>query len=155
MLMDIAFFIMSAVFIDFVGYWLHRWAHKKHSPLFRPHMTHHLKNYPPKAVISEEYRSSKSDSLAIWFIPFGILYTAFIIGLGIPHQIAIFSGGAIVASISSWLHDETHLANSIVWRKKIFRDAAVRHHAHHFKMRRNYGVITDVWDRIFRTRKRE
>lgn len=146
-------FIASAVFVDFIGYWLHRLAHHPRSPLYGPHMTHHVVNYPPRSFFSSEYRSSRSDSLALWFAPFGALYVIAVLLLGLPHPWAIISGGATVAILSSLTHDLTHISGSIVWRRKWLLGIAVRHHTHHFKMRRNFGVLVPWWDDIFRTRR--
>ena len=97
MLSAVLYFLASAIFVDFVGYWLHRWSHRPWSPLHRPHMTHHVINYPPRSFFSSKYRSAGSDSLAIWFAPFGVIYAATILLLGVPHAIPILLGGALVA----------------------------------------------------------
>lgn len=147
-------FIGSAVFVDLVGYWLHRWSHRPTSPLYRAHMTHHLKNYPPKRVIGDgPYISAGSDSLAIWFAPFGIIYAAVVLLTGMPHPTAILLGGALVAILSSLVHDLSHVSNSIVWRSRLTLGMAVRHHTHHFKMGRNFGILWDGWDRVWGTRR--
>lgn len=146
-------FLASAAVVDLAGYWLHRWAHRPSSPLHRAHMTHHVVNYPPKAFFSTKYRSARSDSLAIWFAPFGLAYATAVILLGIPHPVPILLGGAAVAVLSSVLHDLTHISGSMVWRTYGFRGIAVRHHSHHFKMGRNFGILFPWWDVLFRTRR--
>lgn len=146
-------FVLSAVFVDLVGYFLHRWAHRPTSPLYRAHMTHHVVNYPPKAFFSTKYRSSRSDGLAIWFAPFGLVYSIAVLISGIPHPWTILLGGATVAVISSIAHDLTHIGGSIMWKWKILKGVAIRHHTHHFKMGRNFGIITPLWDVLFRTRR--
>lgn len=149
----VLWFLASAIFVDLVGYWLHRWAHHPGSPLYRPHMTHHLVTYPPARVVaSGRYASSGADSLALWFAPFGVVYTAAVLCSGMPHPVPILAGGAIVAALNSVLHDLTHVSGSIVWRWPWLLGIAVRHHAHHFKMGRNFGILSDVWDRAFGTR---
>ena len=146
--------MLSAAFVDLLGYWLHRLSHKKWSPLYKPHMTHHVINYPPQSVMSKTYRSSRIDSLAIWFLPFGIVYIIAVVLLKAPHPHMIIAGGATVALLSSIIHDATHVERSFVWQHKFFKNCAIRHHAHHFKMRRNYGILTGLWDQIFQTRRR-
>lgn len=150
----IFWFMGSAVLVDLIGYWLHRWAHRPTSPLYRAHMTHHLVNYPPRKAVGEgKYVSAGSDSLAIWFAPFGIVYAAVVLLLNLPHPAAILLGGAAVALVSSLLHDAVHISGSYVWRWRPLLGVAVRHHTHHFKMGRNFGICTDIWDRLFRTRR--
>lgn len=154
MIESIVFFLVSATFVDLVGYWLHRWAHSPSSPLHRPHMTHHVRNYPPGRFFSQRYERSGSDSLALWFAPFGVVYVALILLLGLPHPIAMIAGGATVAVLSSVLHDLSHVGGSVAWRWRIFRAGALHHRTHHSKMRRNYGIILSCWDRLFGTRWR-
>lgn len=154
MVAAVVWFLVSAVFVDHAGYWLHRWAHRKSSgPMYRAHMTHHVVNYPPAAFFSQRYRSSRADSLAVWFAPFGLAYGGLWWLLGLPHLWAVLAGGGTVALLSSAVHDMTHISQSLVWRWRATMGMAVRHHSHHFKMGRNFGVLTDLWDRIFRTRR--
>ena len=154
MLGIVGWFLGSALFTDFIGYWLHRWAHRKGSPLFRAHMTHHLTNYPPKAVLTPKYHTSGSDSLVIWFAPFLVAYLVIMYIVPAVNFWPAALGAMMVALLSSLIHDATHVSGSFVWRRKSFLGAAVRHHAHHFKMRRNYGILIPTWDVIFKTRKR-
>lgn len=153
MVATILWFLASAAFVDLVGYWLHRWAHRKGSPLHRAHMTHHVVNYPPRSFFSKRYRSSRADSLALWFAPFGAAYAAAVLLLGAPHPWAMIAGGLTVAVLSSVLHDLTHIQGSIAWRWRILGGIAARHHAHHFKMGRNFGILVPCWDVLFGTRR--
>lgn len=152
MVAAVLWFLASAAFVDFVGYWLHRWAHRKGSPLYRPHMTHHVVNYPSKAFFSSRYRSSRSDSLALWLAPFGAIYAVTILLVGAPHPWAMVLGGSVVAFLSAVSHDLTHISKSVVWRKRWLLGIAVRHHRHHFKMGLNFGILVPWWDWAFRTR---
>ncbi len=153
MLAAILWFFASALFVDFAGYWLHRWAHRPGSPLYRPHMTHHVINYPPRSFFSTRYKSAGSDGLAIWFAPFGLVYALAIFLLDAPHPWAMLLGGAMVAVFSSKAHDLTHISGSIMWKRRQFAGIAVRHHVHHFKMGRNFGILVPWWDGIFGTRR--
>lgn len=152
-LKNLLLFILSAGFVDFVGYWLHRWSHAKWSPLFKPHMTHHVKNYPPKKFTTDKYISSGADSLIIWFAPFGLLYLLTIVIFNIPSPIFVIAGGLLSAIVSAVLHDLSHLNNSIAY--KLFPKAVNNHKIHHSHMRKNYGVITDCWDRLFFSKRKE
>ncbi len=151
MLATIIWFLASALVVDLAGYWLHRWAHRPGSHLYRAHMTHHVVNYPPRRFFSKRYQSSNGDSLVLYFAPWLIGYC--VLALLLPCSVAIIAGAFAVAFLSSVVHDLTHLSNSIVWRWRVLKGIAVRHHTHHFKMGRNFGVLTDLWDRVFRTRR--
>ena len=152
MLGTIGWFFGSALLTDLIGYWLHRWAHRKGSPLFQAHMTHHLVNYPPKSVVSSSYRPSGSDSLAIWFAPFLLLYLWILWILPGAHFWAAALGSLVVAGLTALVHDFSHISRSFAWQWP-FIGVSVRHHAHHFKMRRNFGILFPSWDVIFKTRK--
>lgn len=149
----ILWFLGSAVLVDLIGYWLHRWSHRPGSPMYRAHMTHHVENYPPRMFFSRSYRSSGRDGLAIYFAPFAVLYVLLVVLSGVPHPMAILAGGAGIALASSVAHDLTHISNSAAWRWRILRGIAVRHHTHHFKMGRNFGILVGAWDTLFRTRR--
>lgn len=144
----IAWFLLSAAFVDLVGYWLHRWAHRPSSPLYRPHMTHHVVKYPPKRFTTTVYESSGVDSLAIWFAPFGIAYGVLILLAGLP-AVPILLGGAVTALLNSLLHDLSHVEGSVAWR--FLPGLCERHRTHHRKMGRNFGILSSAWDRLFRT----
>ena len=153
MLQAVLLFVGSALFVDLVGYWLHRWAHHTSSgPLYRAHMTHHTVQYPPRNVLSERYRSSGWDSLAIWFGPVLLLYCLLLLLADIEPW-ATLPGAAFVAILSSVAHDLTHVRGSIAWRWRILKGIAVRHYTHHYKMGRNFGVLLPWWDVIFHTRR--
>ncbi len=153
MLVALAWFLGSAMIADLAGYWLHRWAHKPRSPLFRAHMTHHLVNYPPSRVTSSKYQTSGSDSLVLWFAPFLGTYLLILAALPVVSFWPAALGAITIAALSSAAHDLTHLTGSPVWRWPFLRGIAVRHHSHHFKMHRNLGILFSFWDVIFGTRK--
>lgn len=114
-------------------------------------MTHHVTNYPPQRFFSERYRSSGVDGLAIWFAPFGAIYVAAVLLSGIPHPTVILLGGALVIVSSSLVHDGAHMSRSWAWTWPATRGIALRHLTHHRRMGRNFGILTDVWDRLFGT----
>jgi sterol desaturase/sphingolipid hydroxylase (fatty acid hydroxylase superfamily) len=147
----IIWFVISMLTADLIGYWLHRWAHRPRSPLHRPHMTHHVRNYPPRSFLSRKYQASGSDSLALWFVPFGIVYVVLVIVLGLPHPVAIIAGGALTAVLSSVVHDLSHVEESLVWRVGPLRWLGRWHRIHHSKMGRNFGILLTLWDRLFGT----
>lgn len=145
-------FFASWVLVDLIGYWLHRWAHQPGSPLYRSHMTHHVVNYPSRSFMSDGYRSSGNDSLAVWFAPFFMLYcVGAVLALGWPGAVPALAGAIPPAVINTVIHDLTHIRGSIAWRWPYLRNLSLAHYAHHRNMRRNFGVATLLWDRIFRT----
>ncbi len=151
----ILWFLGSAVLVDLIGYWLHRAAHRPWSgAMHRAHMTHHVRNYPPREVTSDRYRSSRAASLAIWLAPFFVIYSVAAFAVGVPHPWAVVAGAGLTAAASSVIHDLTHVSGSIAWRWPMLLGPAVRHHAHHFKMGRNFGIVVTWWDDLFRTRVR-
>jgi len=152
MFIFITAFFISWISVDFIGYWLHRWSHIESSPLYKRHMTHHIKNYPARNFISKNYRSSGSDSLAVWFAPFLVIYCSFFFII-LPDSLALMiSLGAIPpAFLSTAIHDLTHLKGSFIWRHKKLEHLAVGHYAHHRNMRKNFGITSFFWDRIFKT----
>lgn len=153
MIEAVLWFIGSAALVDLIGYWLHRWAHRPSSgPLYRAHMTHHVVNYPPKSVLSESYRSSGWDSLAIWFGPVLLLYAGLLL-LADVHPWATLPGAIFVAVLSSVAHDLSHVRKSVGWRWRVLRGVTLRHYVHHFKMGRNFGILVPWWDGIFGTRR--
>ncbi len=152
MLVAFICFLASMAFVDFAGYWLHRLAHRPKNPLHKSHMTHHLKNYPPKQFFSTKYKTSGGDNLAIWLAPFGILYAIAILFFNIPHPVAILTGGGIIAGLNAMIHDLSHIENSIAWKWPILQSISKRHRIHHSKMRNNFGVIFSGWDVLFSTR---
>lgn len=111
-------------------------------------MTHHLVAYPPRAITSQRYLSSGGDSLVIWFAPFAIVYVLLVLLVGLP-AIPILAGGGIVALLNSALHDMMHVEGSLISR--IMPAATARHRWHHRRMRRNFGILSSAWDRLFGT----
>ena len=147
-------FLCSAVLTDLAGYWLHRMIHQRWSgPMYRAHMTHHLVLYPPGKMFSERYQSAGWDSLALWFSPFFVLLVGGYFLLGGPHPWVAAAGALASAMASSYAHDMTHIRGSFMWRWFGWtKDISVRHHTHHYKMRKNYGILVPWWDVMFRTR---
>lgn len=146
-------FFVSWIFVDFIGYWLHRWSHVSSSPLYKRHMTHHIKNYPARKFLStKEYRSSGSDSLAFWFAPFFIFYCIMSLLLfQFSTATAIIIGAIPPSVLSVVIHDMTHVQNSFIWKHIRFRYLVRGHYAHHRNMRKNFGITSYIWDRIFFT----
>ena len=143
-------FFLSLVFVDLAGYWLHRWAHVKGSPFYRPHMVHHVRVYPPRRFLSESYETSGGGNLLLWFGPVLVLYVS-LLWLLLPWPMALTGtvGGVIPGIVSSLVHDATHIRGSWVWRR--LGPLAEMHEVHHRRMRTNLGIVHFGWDRVFGT----
>ncbi len=146
----VTWFLLSAIITDLIGYWLHRWAHRPGSPLYRPHMTHHVTNYPAGDFTSETYRGAGRDSLAIWLTPFGLVY-ALLVLLACPHPWAALAGSTAIMVLSSELHDGSHVADSVTRQFCFLSRLVKRHLVHHSRTDRCFGILTGVWDRLFAT----
>lgn len=153
MVAAIVAFIISAILVDLIGYWLHRLAHRPIAGrLYAAHMVHHVDRYPPNNFISERYRPSGGiDSLVIWFLPFGLLYVAAAWLLDLPQLTMIVAGGLTVAIANSVMHDMSHVGGSFIWTRKLFASLGRRHRTHHRKMGKNFGILFGIWDHLFRT----
>lgn len=145
-------FFSSLVFADLVGYWLHRWAHVKGSPFYRPHMVHHVRVYPARRFLSDTYETSGGGNLLLWFGPVLVLYVA-LLWLFLPWPMATVAtvAGVIPGIVSALVHDATHVRGSWVWRR--FPRLARMHEVHHRRMGTNLGISHFGWDRAFGTRR--
>lgn len=154
MLLDIlAVLVFGMFFGEFIGYWIHRLLHVKWTgPLYRAHMAHHLKAYPPGDLFSLQYRTVGFESTTYRFIVAGV-------GLAILFFIFTplwFSGPmafcmAFLGWLNSYIHDSTHVAGHPLERFPLFNRLRALHVIHHIDMSKNYGIITFVNDRLFKT----
>ena len=146
-------FFLSLAFVDLAGYWLHRWAHVKGSPFYRPHMVHHVRVYPPRRFLSDSYETSGGGNLFLWFGPVLVIYVT-LLWLLLPWPMATVAtvGGVIPGIVSSLVHDATHVEGSWIRRRLPF--LADVHRVHHRRMKTNMGIVHPLWDMVFRTWRR-
>lgn len=165
--------VMSIVFTEFVGYWLHILLHSEKLPwLSRNHMIHHLKDYGPhKKMHRDHYVNSGEGRANIlgtgleWMIPVVLitattLFTLSLFGVSLVYQ-AIFTGTAMVWGhfLFGTMHSAMHLNN--FWMTKVpglrgwYREVRKLHDFHHLqisedgRMLTNYGICFFWFDRLF------
>lgn len=141
-----------------IGWFIHWMMHQNWSGrLYKSHMTHHLNRYPPKDLLSEEYRDAGSDSglfvfvpiITIGLAPVGIL----LYFLGVPWTSLLATGTclSLVGVAHDVIHTAFHIRGSWLERFKWFRVLRARHFLHHRNMRKNLGILFYGWDHVLRT----
>jgi sterol desaturase/sphingolipid hydroxylase (fatty acid hydroxylase superfamily) len=139
-----------------VAHWVvhQRWAGR----LYRSHMNHHLKQYPPNDLLSEKYRWAGKDDTTIIFIPpitlFFLLYGALLWQLGVPWIVfpVILVEAILVGALHDWIHIASHIQCHWLLRYRWFQRLRALHFIHHAgDMRKNMGIIWFGWDRVFGT----
>lgn len=150
---------ISFVVISLFGYWTHRFLHSSMSgALYRSHMTHHLRLYPPSDYMSiDEYRDPGNDNTAHIFLMLGLPLLAVPVGLllfhiiGWPVFITIAISTLIFGGLHNYLHDRFHIEKT--WMRKYywFQKLIWLHFIHHCEMGTNYGIYFFLFDRLFKT----
>lgn len=144
-----------------LGYVVHWAIHQKWAgKAYRSHRAHHIDLYPPGRLVSDEYRDAGSKS-TVWtfllaFSPLMLLPIIF----WATGVIAWFQAAAaltamiVVGLINDVVHDSFHVVRHPLARF-IPRFAALRsrHFVHHHNMKRNFGIFSFTWDRLFGTFK--
>lgn len=140
------------------GWFVHWIMHQRWSGrLYRSHMTHHVKLYPPSNFLSETYRDAGADNGSFVFFP-AVALPCLIGGLllfwaGV--DLVTLGGVAMTAIGLGFVHDYFHTAFHLehTWlnRFKWFQELRRKHLIHHRRVKTNLGVITFVWDKVFRS----
>jgi sterol desaturase/sphingolipid hydroxylase (fatty acid hydroxylase superfamily) len=139
------------VAVSFFGYWVHRALHAPWSGVVhRGHMRHHLDLYPPGRLVSPRYDHARwwESGTFLFAPPLAIVVVAALLA-GAPWYAAAAMLG--FALLSDAVHDGFHLDRPGLQRFAAYRRLRGAHFAHHLNMRRNYGILTLVWDRLFGT----
>lgn len=156
LLQFVAAFVGSIVMGQIIHMYIHtKWA----GPFHRSHMVHHLKAYPPGRLITDEYVSAGWNSTVYAFVCAAIPPVAIIITLCLLSVISVQTTIVIVVAmllasyVHDVIHDSFHVRNHWVSRiaPRWYSDARHRHFVHHVNMRRNFGIVTAVFDRAFGT----
>lgn len=132
-----------------VGHLFHMAIHRRWAgPLYRAHMDHHIKQYPPSRLVSDKYLAAKwYNSGALLFTPPLLAVMALALWLGASW---VFCGVLIAFAVSNdWLHDQFHCNRPWLERSAWYRQMRVQHFQHHWNMKTNYGIVTNFWDAIF------
>lgn len=117
-------------------------------------MAHHLKMYPPSNFSSDVYRGTGKDSSLIFFIIalIPLIILLIIIGLLINYVPAMIAGIVTLVLnglLHNYIHDSFHINKSWVRRFSSFQRLEKLHYIHHANMRKNFGIFTFYWDRLF------
>jgi len=161
MLSILALIFIAIVLATFIGHMIHWALHKRWSGRFYTgHMEHHLEHYPPWSLISQKYKMPKwHHSGPALFTPAFLIIVAVAGGLtwllSLPLVLMVTSGVTILAFglLNDVVHDAFHLEKSWMHQIPGFDKMRARHFLHHHNMRKNFGIVTFVWDRVFRTLK--
>lgn len=149
------------LFINLFGYCTHRWLHSKYSWKFGDsHMAHHQKLYPVEDFTSDEYRSAGKDSTLLFFIVVAIPIIAVPIVLCFLGIVSILTTILSIVQMIFWgwlhnyMHDAFHLNNHILSKiplvKIWFEHLKKIHFIHHVgDMKKNYGIFSFLFDRLF------
>lgn len=171
--------LVSIIFTELVGYFLHQLLHSERiSWLSKSHMIHHLKDYGPRdSMRRDEYLSGARKRTSVvgigleWVVPSAVIYSImigfmFLIGVSWWLQLIAVATSIFWAYLMfNYLHDAMHLTNFWMLRVPLlsswFKKARRRHDIHHKnlsdegRMNRNFGICFFVMDRLFGTLEKE
>lgn len=160
MLSFVLTFAFSLAFASFVGYWVHRSLHKPWAgPLYRAHLQHH-DLYPPGDLVSDEYRDAKWYNRGVsLFTPvflaivlvFGVVAKFFGVPFGEYGTFVVTL--ALYGLVNDWMHDKQHLRKHWFHSMPFAKKARAAHLRHHGDVQVNYGIISNEWDKLFKTHK--
>lgn len=139
MLAALTGFVAAAVVATFVEYWGHRLMHMG-SVLRKKHAGHHQRGTGQGWL--REFRDYVVPSMSIAWI--GFLHS-------IPAGIGFLSGAVLYGAWAAYSHQLQHeRPNQVFWMVQPVH--AVHHY--HREWHHNFGITTDVWDRVFGTFRR-
>lgn len=141
-----------------VGYLTHWVMHQPWAGrVNRAHMTHHVRLYPPKALLSDVYKSAGKDDGLLIFVPaitaaMGLWAGAvWLLGAAWWNLVVIAVVGVSVGWLHNYVHEGFHIRGFWMERFGWFRRVRALHWLHHWNMRKNLGICWFGWDRVFRT----
>ncbi len=135
--MLVAVFALALVLSSFVEYWVHRLAHVG-IVLKERHWTHHQENAADSWLRG-------SVQLMLGILPW-TGWTGFPFGIAIG--LVVLAAQVLYMALAVYAHELQH-----VYPDQVFWMKCPIHHVHHDEGRvhENFGLVTDVWDRIFGT----
>lgn len=131
-------FVVAIVFGSLVEYVVHRLMHARIF-LYKIHAQHHQLGQGQGWLL--EFKDYLLPGLAILWL--GFLYS-------IPAGLAFAAGCTAYAAMAAYAHQVQHEKPELVfWMPRPV------HHLHHSKKmwHHNFGILVDVWDRVFGTYK--
>lgn len=153
--------LVTYLLTSLLGYVVHWAIHKPWAGrAYRAHRAHHIVLYPPGKLISDTYLSAGHQSTVYTFLlAFAPLLLIPIVlwAVGwftLAHAaVAVLAMGA-VGLLNDLIHDSFHVRDH--WLSKVipgYQRMRQLHFVHHVNMRRNFGIYSFIWDRIFGTLK--
>jgi hypothetical protein len=126
-------------------------------PMWKVHMYHHWKVYPPKRFLSREYQNDKPGRTRLGSVAHdGPLYFGIVgnvamlhaLGLVDPVGVAVcVATYAFVGSFANWLHHTFHIEGHWIERYVYFHDLRALHYTHHQgTAKHNYGFLDFTGD---------
>lgn len=156
--MVVLYLLLAYLFTTFFGYVVHKAFHKPWmGRAYKAHMNHHLKQYPPNDFYSDKYRSAGKDNTVYLFILaflpilFTIKLLMYLSILTAPVGVAMLAVMIGVGLLHNYIHDAFHLNKTFLRKFKFFKRLEKLHYIHHIDMRKNLGIYTFIWDKVFKT----
>jgi sterol desaturase/sphingolipid hydroxylase (fatty acid hydroxylase superfamily) len=153
--------LVAYLLTSFLGYIIHWAIHRPWAgKAYRAHRAHHVDLYPPGKLISDTYRSAGQQSTVYTFVmafaplllipPVLWITGVFTFGMALSAVLAMGISGLLNDTIHDSYHVKDHWLGRVVPGYDRMRQL---HFIHHVNMRKNYGIYSFVWDRIFGTLK--
>lgn len=141
----VAFIVSEAV-----GFAIHRLAHwPKAGKIFRDHLFHHAKAYPPSRYLSESYIGDFKTSFVPFFVPaFLVLNGAAFFALSLPMFLTFLVISSAVSCLNVYLHDSFHIEGHPLRKFSWYRRLQEEHLVHHENVKRNFGIYFFFFDRV-------
>ncbi|MBP9686927.1 MAG: sterol desaturase family protein [Candidatus Doudnabacteria bacterium] len=158
-LFTLGWFLLGVPFVEFIGYWVHRLVFHHGvfgSTLRRPHVQHHLEDYPPENLRPLPGTSYKSAADPLWHVIGAVILTILLVlilsgTLSLSAGIALALGSTLYAKyVVSIMHMQFHLPQSRLRKLSWFQKLVHYHDVHHYA-RANYGIVFMGMDRVFGT----
>jgi sterol desaturase/sphingolipid hydroxylase (fatty acid hydroxylase superfamily) len=150
----------SVAVSSFAGYLAHRALHKKWAgPFFKGHMEHHFVQYPSDKLISDTYLKPKwyHDGLVLFApVAAAVLGTGgvlgYLLGLSIDGYLTFAVFTVAFGLLNDYVHNSFHVRKH--WLHSFPGYSTIRelHFQHHVDMTKNFGIVTLIWDRVFKTK---
>ncbi len=154
--------ILLFMFSSVVTYYLvaiiqtvfHRWfGHKNRiEAIFFNHAVGHHSKYPPKDLISQQWRPSERHVLWYYAIPLMPLVITIITFASFPVIIGFFLGTAFSIAWHIYLHKQYHLQGCFWEKFDWFIEKRDLHFQHHKKVKTNYAIVEFWIDDLMGTR---
>ncbi|MCS6934409.1 MAG: sterol desaturase family protein [Chitinophagales bacterium] len=139
-------YIITFVFMDFSGYWIHRLQHRVNF-FWTHHLVHHSSEEFNLPCALRQQISILTNIYSLSFLPLAIL--------GIPHEVLIIVG-PIHLFAQFWYH--TRHIGRLGFLEHILVTPS-HHRVHHamndLYMDKNYSQIFIIWDKLFGTFQKE